>query len=241
MIELHHIFTLATVLGAASMWLMLPRGDSEGAMRQRWLGALLGAVALGLLASRFPGVDNVVAESVFFVFAGVTVVGAAAAVTFRNPIYCALWFGLSLMGSAGLLLFIGAQFLAVATVAVYAGAILVTFMFVLMLAQPEGKAAYDRTSWEALVSVATGSVIVGILSMTVSSVLTAADQAGQLQAAAAENLAQGVLAKQHTALLGGELFGRHLVAVELAGVLLTAALIGAAVIVAQTNKREISE
>jgi len=240
-IELHHIFTLATVLGAASMWLMLPRGDADGAMRERWLGALLGAVALGLLASRFPGVDNVVAESVFYVLAGVTVAGAAAAVTFRNPIYCALWFGLSLMGSAGLLLFIGAQFLAVATVAVYAGAILVTFMFVLMLAQPEGRAAYDRTSWEALVSVATGSVIVGILSMTVSSVLSAAEEAGTLQVAASEKLPEGVLAEQHTALLGGELFGRHLVAVEVAGVLLTAALVGAAVIVAQVNKREGSE
>ena len=77
--------------------------------------------------------------------------------------------------------------------------------------------------------------------MTVSSVLTAADRAGELQTATAENLADGVLAKQHMALLGAELFGRHLVAVEVAGVLLTAALIGAAVMVAHTNKREMSE
>ena len=62
-----------------------------------------------------------------------------ATVTFRNPVYCAIWFGLSLLGTAGLFLFHGAQFLAVATVVVYAGAILVTFLFVLMLAQPEGK------------------------------------------------------------------------------------------------------
>ena len=54
------------------------------------------------------------------------------------------------VGHGRAVLFIGAQFLAVATVVVYAGAILVTFLFVLMLAQPEGKAAYDRVSWEAL-------------------------------------------------------------------------------------------
>ena len=54
----------------------------------------------------------------------------------------------------------GAQFLAVATVVVYAGAILVTFLFVLMLAQPEGRTYYDRLSWEALVSSATGAGIV---------------------------------------------------------------------------------
>ena len=76
----------------------------------------------------------------------------SATVTFRNPVYCAIWFGLSLLGTAGLFLFHGAQFLAVATVVVYAGAILVTFLFVLMLAQPEGQASYDRVSWEALMS-----------------------------------------------------------------------------------------
>ena len=85
--------------------------------------------------------------------AGVTVVSAAVAtVTFRSPVYCAIWFGMSLLGTAGLFLFHGAQFLAVATVVVYAGAILVTFLFVLMLAQPEGQASYDRVSWEALLS-----------------------------------------------------------------------------------------
>ena len=56
---------------------------------------------------------------------------------------------MSLLGTAGLFLFQGAQFLGVATIVVYAGAILVTFLFVLMLAQPEGHAFYDRVSWEA--------------------------------------------------------------------------------------------
>ena len=45
-----------------------------------------------------------------------------------------------LVGVAGLFFLIGAEFLAVATLVVYAGAILVTFLFVLMLAQPEGDA-----------------------------------------------------------------------------------------------------
>ena len=78
-----------------------------------------------------------------------TIVAAVATVTFRNPVYCAIWFGMTLTGTAGLFLFAGAEFLAVATLVVYAGAILVTFLFVLMLAQPEGDASYDRRSWEA--------------------------------------------------------------------------------------------
>ena len=89
-----------------------------------------------------------------------------ATVTFRNPVYCAIWFGMTLAGTAGLFLLAGAEFLAVATLVVYAGAILVTFLFVLMLAQPEGHTSYDRRSWEAMLSAATGAVLVGILTMT---------------------------------------------------------------------------
>ena len=89
------------------------------------------------------------------------------AVTLSSPVYCAIWFALTLLGTAGLFLFQGAQFLGVATIVVYAGAILVTFLFVLMLAQPQGHAYYDRVSWEALVSAAVGAVMIGILTMVI--------------------------------------------------------------------------
>ncbi len=59
------------------------------------------------------------------------------------------------------------QFLGVATIVVYAGAILVTFLFVLMLAQPRGNAYYDRVSWEAVLAAGTGAALVGILSLTI--------------------------------------------------------------------------
>src|SRR5262249_40252291 len=103
----------------------------------------------------------------FFVLAGITVISAAATVTFRNPVYCAIWFALSLLGTGGLFLFQGAQFLGVATIVVYAGAILVTFLFVLMLAQPGGFAFYDRLSWERSLSAITGALMVGVLTMTI--------------------------------------------------------------------------
>ena len=65
----------------------------------------------------------------------------------QSPVYSAIWFAMSLLGTAGLFFFNGAQFLGVATIVVYAGAIVVTFLFVIMLAQPEGHADYDRISW----------------------------------------------------------------------------------------------
>ena len=66
--------------------------------------------------------------------------------TSRNPIYSALWFASVVLSTAGLFLLAGAQFLAAGTVIVYAGAIIVTFLFVIMLAQMEGKADYDRAA-----------------------------------------------------------------------------------------------
>ena len=50
------------------------------------------------------------------------------------------------LSTSGLFLLAGAQFLAAGTVIVYAGAIIVTFLFVIMLAQMEGRAPYDRAA-----------------------------------------------------------------------------------------------
>ena len=229
MTDPHHILTLTTLLGALGMWLMLPRGTARG----RGVGILLASIALGLGASQVPRLGDWLADGVFLILAAITIVAAAAAVTFRNPLYCAIWFGQSLLGTAGLFFFTGAQFLAVATVVVYAGAILVTFLFVLMLAQPEGKAPYDRVSWEALISAVTGMVIVGVLSMTIGRVFSpAVPPPHPIVPQAEEVLAAGILTPQHVARLGGELFGRHLIAVEVAGTLFLVALVGAAAIVA---------
>jgi NADH-quinone oxidoreductase subunit J len=226
----HHILILTTVLGSLGMWLMLPRGTARG----RGSGVLLSSIALGLGASQVPRLGDWMADGVFLVLAAVTIVSAAAAVTFRNPVYCAIWFGQSLLGTAGLFLFTGAQFLAVATVVVYAGAILVTFLFVLMLAQPEGKAPYDRVSWEAPAAAIAGIAIVGILSMTIGGVLSSADPSSPAMVPATQPaLADGILTPDHVARFGGQLFGRHLIAVDIVGVLLFVALVGAAVIVAQ--------
>ncbi len=157
----------AMVLAALGMWLMLPRGTRPG----RLLGATFGIVSLILFASLGARMESTGYEIAFITVAVVTVIGAAATVTFRSPVYCALWFGLSLVGTAALFLMQGAQFLGVATIVVYAGAILVTFLFVLMLAQPGGHAYYDRVSWEGMFAATTGAVIVGFLTMTIVRVL----------------------------------------------------------------------
>jgi NADH-quinone oxidoreductase subunit J len=220
---------LTILLSVLSLWLMLPRGGARG----RRMGIVLGVAALGLAGWQLPRVGAWLSDGVFWVLAAITIAAAVGAVTFRNPVYCVIWFGLSLLGTAGLFLAVGAQFLAVATVAVYAGAILVMFLFVLMLAQPEGTAPYDSVSWEALLSAATGVAMVGVLSVVIGGVFST----GRIVPPADPSLAAGVLVPQHVAAIGRELFARHWIALELTGVLLLVALVGAAVIVGARERR----
>jgi NADH-quinone oxidoreductase subunit J len=231
--ELVSVIGLATVLLAAGLWLLLPRGRAAG----RALGAVLAVVGVGLLASRVPRLGSWAADSVFFILAGVTVVAAVATVTFRKPVYSAIWFGLSLLGTAGLLLFQDAQFLGVATIVVYAGAILVTFLFVLMLAQPEGQAFYDQLSWQASLSAASGAVVVGILTLTVVSIFNNPTAAERPSAPFTTAQLQGdILSDEHVAHLGARLFSTYLLPVEVAGTLLLVALVGAVAIVERIHK-----
>ena len=69
----------------------------------------------------------------FYLFGALALVGALLMVTSRNPLHGVLWLVISFVGLAGLFGGLGAHFLAAIQILVYAGAILVLFLFVLML------------------------------------------------------------------------------------------------------------
>ena len=220
-----------SLLSGVGLWLLLPRGRAQN----RFWASLPALAGLLLFGSLLADLGTAVGKGVFFPLAALTIVSAAATIISRTPVYSAIWFALVLLGTAGLFLFQGAQFLGIATVVVYAGAILVTFLFVLMLAQPQGHAYYDRISWEALLASFTAAVLLGLVANAIR--VSFHDEHGATaighQAESAEVLSQGVLADEHVASVGRELFGRHLVAVEVVGCLLLVALVGAVAIVEQ--------
>ncbi|MCA9212414.1 MAG: NADH-quinone oxidoreductase subunit J [Planctomycetales bacterium] len=135
---------IASILLGLALYLMLPGGTPS---RKKWLGVGSGIIGVCLVWSLVPMATSLTFQSAFWLMASVAVVASTATVTSRSPVYSAIWFAVSLLGIAGLFLLQGAQFLGIATVAVYAGAIVVTFLFVLMLAQPEGHSFYDRITW----------------------------------------------------------------------------------------------
>lgn len=244
------IIAVAVLAGSVGFWLILPAGRHETlGYRRHFAGVFLLIVALGFLLARTTPLGYWLADSIFYVLAGATLISAAATVTMRKPVYSALWFGMTLLATAGLFLFQGAQFLAVATIVVYAGAILVTFLFVLILAQPEGRAPYDRTSTEPLLCAVVGMILVGLLTITTDGTIqkvAAREVSGEVSLDGKPTEASGsierlgfatdpelkkeILTDQHVARVGTELFARHLIAVEVAGVLLFVALIGATAI-----------
>lgn len=179
--------------------------------------------------------------STFHILAIISIVSAVMMITSRNPVYSALWFALVLLANAGLYLLQKADFLAAATVIIYAGAIVVTFLFVIMLAQPSGTAQYDRHSREPLLSAATGLVLAAVLVGTLH-YSTRYETAGRSQEATFRPRPETILAAAtasqrepeiddaRVAGLGKTLFLDHVVSIEVIGLLLLAAVVGAVLI-----------
>lgn len=137
--------TVVILLGGFGTWLLLPhRLGRIKPRRTQGFGALLTILALVLLSGFYSAPGALLQNAFFYAFATSAVAGGIATITSRNPIYSALWFASVVLSTSGLFLLAGAQFLAAGTVIVYAGAIIVTFLFVIMLAQSEGQAIYDR-------------------------------------------------------------------------------------------------
>ena len=69
----------------------------------------------------------------FYLFAFVMLVAAVAVIFARNPVHSVLWLILAFFNAAGLMLIVGAEFLAMLLVIVYVGAVAVLFLFVVMM------------------------------------------------------------------------------------------------------------
>ena len=165
-------------IGAAGLYLMLRPGSAS----LRSAGAIIGLAALVWLgktaidALAGPGAGGLAAwwggdsPAFYALFALIAVAGAVRMVTHQRPVYAALYFVVVVLASAALFLMLQAEFMAFALVIVYAGAILITYLFVLMLAQQaqseedmRALAEYDRTPREPLTAVVVGFIMVAVL------------------------------------------------------------------------------
>ncbi len=161
------ILYVLLALGAVGVCMALPR---RGVSPQP-IGAIVAAAAAGLVIlflslKAAPHLPNLY----FYIFSVISLGGALRVITHPRPVYAALYFILTVISSAGLFVILGAEFLAFALIIVYAGAILITYLFVIMLASqaPSGDqndvlAEYDAVSREPVAATAAGFVLLGVL------------------------------------------------------------------------------
>jgi NADH-quinone oxidoreductase subunit J len=221
---------LALALMGGGVWWLMPRQTNL----PKVVGMLAALVGAFLLASRVRAAEGPLGETILFtVFATSAIVCAILMITNHNPVYSALWFALVTLSVCGLFWMQYAPFLAAATVIVYAGAIVVTFVFVIMLAQQSGATVYDQRSRQPFLATLAAFLLLGALLSTLRSA-TAEDfhvAASTPQAVAANSFSQlpesQPLNQNQMRGLGRSLLGDYLFAVELSGTLLLVATIGA--------------
>jgi len=155
-------------LGAIGVYFTLPRRGTG----PRVLGALVAAVGAGLIMLTLTlGAEDAAKPNVFFhIFALIGLGSALRVITHPRPVYAALYFILTILSTAGLFLLLSAEFLTFALVIIYAGAILITYLFVIMLASQApseeergSMGGYDAVSREPAVAVVVGFVLLGTL------------------------------------------------------------------------------
>jgi NADH-quinone oxidoreductase subunit J len=159
----------------------------------------------------------------FYAFSIVALASAVGVILHRNPVYSALMLILTLFSLAGLYVLLDAPFVAAVQIIVYAGAIMVLFLFVIMLLHFRGGPRVDRTAkivrWSSLVLA--GLLLLGFLVVLPKSGAVAGK--GPIEFGANNGLGS-------TSYIGGQLFTNYLLLFEAASILLLAAIIGAVMI-----------
>jgi NADH-quinone oxidoreductase subunit J len=124
------ILLLCLLAGVGTVLLMPGRFS----VAWRRLGAVAALVAGAAMFLAFGVAAETRPVVYFWIFTAIALFGSLRVVTHPRPVYSALYFVLTVFASAGLFVLLWGEFMAVALVVIYAGAILVTYTFVIMLA-----------------------------------------------------------------------------------------------------------
>ncbi len=160
---------------------------------------------------------------IFYIVAAITVASAVCVILLRRPLHNVLFMILTMIGLAALFILLNAEFIAMVQLIVYAGAVMVLFLFVIMLLNLDELILINnprKMRW--WVGIALAGVFI-VLLIPVISVFVPTSAQGALTGAAAQNAS-------NTEIIAKALFTTYLLPFEVASVLLLAAIIGAVVL-----------
>ncbi len=155
---------VAVALGALGVWLLLPKPRHRMIAFGTFTCLAAAVVFIVWLANRFgPVAVDTVERILFWLFAGGATLFAGVFLTQRNPARGAIAFAFVIVSVCGLFLLLAAPFLMAATIIVYAGAIVVTFLFVLMLSQTRLASDENDRSREPMLGSLAGFCFLGLV------------------------------------------------------------------------------
>lgn len=165
----------------------------------------------------------------FIIFAGISAVSSVLMITRPNPVISALFLILNFAGLAGLYLLLNAQFIAVVQVIVYAGAIMVLFLFVIMLLKPEHEKLFGQKPKIKIFAV----IIAVLVFLQLGYMIFFSNNSAAVSANVAASVKAGTIEQ-----IGRELYTNYVLPFEAAGFLLLAATIGALVLAKKKFEQE---
>jgi len=163
------------------------------------------------------------AQTAFYYMAAASVASALVAVTRKNPVHSMLWVLALFLHVAGIFLLLGAEFLAAVQVIVYAGAILIFYLFVVMLLDLPDEEARPRFGNHWPLAAAVGLCFAALALLTRVETL---DAVGTGVTPVSERVASPHAPQGSLAEVGRALFGPFALPFEIASLVLLAAIIG---------------
>jgi NADH-quinone oxidoreductase subunit J len=162
-----------------------------------------------------------IASIAFYLFATLTIASALAVIFARNPVHSVLWLIVAFFNSAGLMLLLGAEFIAMLVVIVYVGAVAVLFLFVVMMLNIDFASLRRGFTSNLPFGIIIALVLLGEVIVAGNAWKAGPTMSGY---AIPKPPIPNIVA------LGQLLYSRYLFAFELAGLILLVAMIGAVVL-----------
>lgn len=155
----------------------------------------------------------------FWILSVLALFGALMVVVSKNPVYSVLWLIITFFAISGHYILLNAQFLAVVNIIVYAGAIMVLFLFVIMLMNLNKETEPQKNRWLKFAGALAGGCLLLIF--------VAALRNSELKSQVAQ-VKEGSIGLIKN--LGNELFTTYVVPFEISSILFLSAMVGAVVI-----------
>ena len=162
-----------------------------------------------------------IAVIAFYLFAAMTIASAVLVIFARNPVHSVLWLIVAFFNAAGLMLLVGAEFIALLLVIVYVGAVAVLFLFVVMMLNIDFASLRSGFTKNLPFGIIVALVLLGEIVVAVSAWKAGPGISG---AAPPPTSAPNIVA------MGELLYTRYLFPFELAGLVLLVAMVGAIVL-----------